>query len=122
MPSITILPESDDYTLCLQLTGLVSGDEFDRSYRDEIRQRIARNGYFNMLVHYDRYFKGWEPDAADKNLKAIIELGPKAGKLAYVNPQPNKIMLMKLTQPIVSGEIRYFDEKELDQALKWVKE
>lgn len=117
MASITLLPDSDDQTLCLQMTGQITPDEFENKYRQEIEKRIDKNGYFNMLVYYDRNFKGWDPQAAEMNLKAIITLGRKPRKLAYVNPQKSKIMLMKLAQPILEGEIRYFAEDELAEAL-----
>ncbi|MDB5491020.1 MAG: hypothetical protein JWO78_869 [Micavibrio sp.] len=122
MTSVVILPESNQTTLCLQLHDQVTADDFDHYYHQEIKKRIAANGYFNMIVTYSADYKGWEPDAADLNLKSILELGNKPHKLAYVNPPKRKILLMKMAEPLLKGEIRYFEEGQYEDALKWIKE
>jgi hypothetical protein len=122
MTTVTILPDSNDTTLCLRLTGTVTAEDFDRYFHQEIKKRVDKHGFFNMLVYYDADFKGWEPEAADLNFKSIIELASKPKKLAYVNPTKSKIMLMKLADPILGGEICYFEENELEQALQWIRE
>lgn len=122
MASVIILPDSNETTLCLQLHSHVTAEDFDKYCHQEIKKRVEANGYFNMIVHYDSDYEGWEPDAADLNLKSIMELGSKPHKLAYVNPSKRKIMLMKMAEPIIKGEIRYFEEGQYQDALKWIKE
>jgi hypothetical protein len=122
MASVVILPDSNETTLCLQLHSHVTAEDFDQYCHQEIKKRVEANGYFNMIVHYDSDYEGWEPDAADLNLRSIMELGSKPHKLAYVNPSKRKIMLMKMAEPILKGEIRYFEEGQYQDALKWIKE
>ena len=122
MTSVVILPESNETTICLMLHDHVVAEEFDKYYHQEIKKRVAANGYFNMIVTYATDYRGWEPDAADLNLRSIMELGSKPHKLAYVNPPKRKILLMKMAEPILKGEIRYFEDGGYQDALKWIKE
>jgi len=122
MTSVVILPESNETTICLLLHDHVVAEDFDKYYHQEIKKRVAANGYFNMIVNYAPDYKGWETDAADLNLKSIMELGSKPHKLAYVNPPKRKILLMKMAEPILKGEIRYFEDGGYQDALKWIKE
>lgn len=122
MSNISVLAESDDTTLCLRLTGMIGADEFDRYFHQEIEKRVANNDYFNMLVEYDSNFKGWEPEAAERNFKSILSLSSKPRKLAYINPPEQKIVLMKYAKPLLSGEIKYFDSGHFSEALNWIKE
>lgn len=122
MKSVSLLPESDDVTVCVRLTGLVTTEDYIQNYHNEIKRRAEKYGFFNLLVFYDENFKGWEENAAEQNFKSICELGDKPYKLAYVNPRESKIMLMKLAQPLMRAEIRYYDPGDLDEALRWIKE
>lgn len=120
MPNIAILPESNDETLCVRMSNLVDSLDYDQFFHQEIVRRKNENGIFNLLVWYDDTFVGWTPDGADANFKSITMMGPYSGRVAYVNADENKIFLMKMTKPIISGEIRYFNEDELTKALVWV--
>lgn len=119
---IEILPESDNETLCLRYSGVITAEEFTRCNHLELKKRADKNGFFNMLIVYDEGYEGWEPDAADLNFKSIAELHDKPKKLAYVNPDNHKILLMKLTQPMMHAQIRYFQLHELNDAIAWVKQ
>lgn len=122
MTSVVIMPESNETTLCVSLNGQVTATDFDHYYHQEIKKRVEKNGYFNMVVYYDPDFKGWDLDAAELNLKSIFELGGKPHKLAYVNPPKRKILLMKMAEPLLEGELRYFEDGQYEDAVQWAKE
>lgn len=122
MSSVTILPDSNETTLCLRLSGQVIAQDFDDYYHQEIKKRVETQGFFNLIVCYDPDYKGWTEEAAEQNLKSIFEMGSKPKKLAYVNPPMRKILLMKMTEKLLSGEIRYFEDGQYPEALKWIKE
>lgn len=123
MQTVFILPETTDTTICLRYTGAVTLQDFDRYHHQELLKRTNENGYFNMVVCYDNDYTGWEPEAADANLKSIVELAKNARKLAYVNPQKRKIFLMSMVNDLlVDAEIRYFDGDDYASAVEWVKE
>lgn len=83
---------------------------------------VEEAGWFNLLLHFDPHFKGWEPEAADSSWRSIIKFGKHARKLAYVNPTDKKILQMKLSKALFKGEVRFFNQDDLDQALAWISE
>lgn len=122
MQTVFILPETSKETICLRYSGAITRDDFERYHHQELLKRTNENGYFNMVVYYDNNYTGWEPDAADANLKSIVELAKNARKLAYVNPQKRKIFLMSIVNDLLQeAEIRYFDSDEYETAVEWAK-
>jgi hypothetical protein len=117
---IVILPESDDHTLCVTLKGIISQPAYEDCIFNPIKD-MAENGQYNLLVNYDESYKGWSEEAAKLSFQTIINYGPKARKLAYVNPPDSKLLQIKMARPLFGGEIRFFDINELDKALQWVK-
>lgn len=122
MTTVTLLPESDEQTLCVSLHGWVTLHDYKTFFDDEVRKRIHTQGFVKLLIMYDADFEGWKEDAAEMNFRSICELAPKTRRTAYINPGEAKIMMMKLAQPIVGGEMRFFTLEELPDALKWIKE
>ncbi len=118
---IVILPDSDDETLCVRLKGVVAKGEFEIRFLEPLTQRAGQGKKYNLLIHYDESFEGWEKDAAEISFQSIIDYGATARKLAYVNPPDSKLLQIKMARPLFGGEIRFFDEGELDQAIHWVK-
>lgn len=115
-----VLPESEGNLLCVQFSGLVNARDHEKAVSEPIREIIARHGSYRVLILY-RNFQGWEPDAADLNMKLILDCAPVCERVAYVNPPEKKILQMKLSQPLVLGEIRFFDADKLQEALDWMK-
>lgn len=123
MQTVFILPETTDTTLCVRYSGALTVEDFDHYHHQELLKRREENGYFNLLVCYDNDYSGWEPEAADANLKSIVELGKNARKLAYVNPHKRKIFLMRMVNDLVKdAEIRYFDGDDYAAAVAWITE
>lgn len=123
MQTISVLPETTAQVLCVRYNGTVTADDFKQYHYQEMIKHADENGYLNMVVCYDNDYIGWEPEAADANLKSIVELSSRARKLAYVNPQKRKIFLMRMVSDLLKdAEIRYFDSDEYAEAVKWVNE
>ena len=119
--TITRLPESTDQVLCVALTGLIRREDHEKYLNKPVQAMIGRYGQCSLLFHYDDEFKGWEPDAAAANMNAILTSGAYARKLAYIDPPEKKILQLKLAEPLIAGEIRYFSREQLPEALAWVK-
>ncbi len=122
METVRLLPESDETNVCVSYHGMLDAADYDRNLHQNILSRANEHGYFNLLILYGEDFQGWTPEAAEADFRSICQLADKPRKLAYVNPDKNKVMVMKLTQPILSGETRYFSTDEYDIAMKWLKE
>ncbi len=116
------LPESENETFCVKLSGHVCKDDYVKKFHDEIKEIIAKHGKYNLLVYYAPDYKGWDSDAADANLEAIIETGPYAHKRAYINPPEKKIKQSKVIEPYLKdSEYRFYGPEDFDKALEWVK-
>ena len=120
--TITIMPETSGSTLCLRLQGVISAEDFTRNFGDRVRDIVATHGHYNLYILYDQEFKGWSCEAADLSFKNISQYSPKASRLAYVNAPDSRILMMKMLEPIMQAEIRYFNLAEKDEALAWVQQ
>jgi hypothetical protein len=119
--SIRIYPETDDKTLCVSLHGLISKEDYDKCFFKPLEAFVKKGIKFGLLIHYAEDYKGWTPGAADSSFRSIIDHGKDARKMAYVNPPESKIFQVKMAKPLLGGEVRYFDNDELAEALKWIK-
>lgn len=120
--TIAVLPETHEATLCLRLTGMVAPEDFTKNFGDRVQQIAEEYGRYNLLVLYDENFEGWSREAADLSFKNISQFSSKARRLAYVNAPDSRILMMKMLQPIMNAEVRYFDLPETRQAMAWIME
>jgi hypothetical protein len=120
-PSMFILPETDDITLCLALTGVVTREDHQRCLVVPMRARIEKHGYFNLVQHFLPDFRGYTPDAADSSFQSIKDMGKFARRLAYVNPTARKLFQNNITRAMLGGEVRHFENDELAEAIAWAK-
>jgi len=119
--TIITLPETDLTTLCLRLTGIIQRDEYLNDFDLPLRIMVETYGTLNLCLIYDEKFEGWCPEAADLSFKNISDLGPAARRVAYVNAPDSRHLLMKMMDPLMHAEMRYFDLADEAEALLWVK-
>ncbi|HTK85866.1 MAG TPA: STAS/SEC14 domain-containing protein [Patescibacteria group bacterium] len=121
-PSVRVLPQTDDQTLCVEMSGLIRAEDHKRAFYDNLEKIIAKNGFYDLLIVHAPDFKGWEAGAADQSLRTIMELAKYGRRRAMVNP-PEKIVLMQKVSgdKLFGGETRYFNVDQFDEALAWVK-
>jgi hypothetical protein len=119
--TVKVLPQSEGATLCVELDGLITREDYEHNFRNRIIDIVRKQSKVNLLMYYAPSYKGWEPGAADLSLKSIMELGHKIRRQAYINA-PKKIFFRnKLSAALFSGKMRYFEDGRLDEALAWVK-
>ena len=120
--TVIILPQTDDRTLCLRYTGAVTKqDHYDGMVVPGLAI-IERHGAYNLVIEYAPDYKGFRPDAADQSLRLIRDWGKYGRRIAYVNPSPRKMFMVKLARILFGKtEIRYFSTGELDAAIAWAK-
>lgn len=118
--TVTILPETHEATLCLRLSGMVTPEDFTRNFGDRVQQINEKYDHYNLFVLYDETFEGWSREAADLSFKNIAQFSPKARRIAYVNAPDSRILMMKMLQPIMHAEVRYFDLSDKQQAMAWI--
>lgn len=120
--SITILPESQGPALCLTLTGIITAADFIAFFEKPLNAILAEHGHYSLFIHYDSGFIRWQEDAADLSFKCIAKCSPKARRCAYINPPESRIMMMRFLDPLMTGEVRYYNQDQYDEALGWIKE
>jgi hypothetical protein len=118
--TVIVLPETKSDTLCIRLTGMVSGEDFTKNFGNMVQAMAERHQYYNLYVVYDDKFEGWSREAADLSFKNISQFGPHARRLAYINAPDSRMLMMKMLSPIMHAEVKYFELSEKDEALEWV--
>ena len=66
-------------------------------------------------------FKGWKPHALLTDTKMDVKHANDFEKVAMVGEKGWQQAMTKLMKPFTSADVKYFDEDERDEALKWVK-
>lgn len=118
--TITILPETNKNTLFLEISGRVTLQDYMENFDTPVYRMVKENGWYNLYVHYDRSHTGWDEDAAAASFKCISECGPKARRLAYVNPPDSRRLMMRMLDPIMHAEMRFFEDDEQEEAKAWM--
>lgn len=118
--TIITLPETTENTICLQLTGMITAEDFTTLFDMPVQKAVEAEGYYNLFIYYDSAFEGWTREAADLSFKCISKYSPRARRLAYVNAPDSRMLMMKMLEPMMQAEVRYFDEEQKDEALLWV--
>ncbi len=116
----TIMPESDERTLCIRVEKPISKEGYTLNFLPRLNKMIDRTGEIRILVYFQSYH-GWEPEAALEDMDATLQFGDKLAKLALVNPPEREVLQRLIKKPLLRGDVRFFDEDELDDALGWVK-
>lgn len=117
----TIMPETDDRTLCVMIDKPISGEGYATNFLPRFHDIINRHGDIRLLVYY-KAFRGWEKEAAGFDMETTARYGKKIRRLALVNPPESEALQKKLKAPLFDPQaLRLFEEKDLDKALAWVK-
>lgn len=119
--TIVVMPESDDRTLCVELRGYVRRTDHAEKLRKGLERILQQHETYGLLLYYGPDYKGWEAGGADSSMESMIDYGKQARRLAYVNPPEKKILQMKITAGLFSGEVKFFSPDDLAAAIAWVK-
>lgn len=120
--TIEILPETADSVLCLRFSGIITPEDFINELENPLLQIIEKYDHYSMYIDYSPAFIKWSPEAADLSFKCITACGPKVRRCAYVNPPQERLLMMKLLNPITTNaDVRYFNNGEQQIALDWIR-
>ena len=120
--TVSLHPASGKNILCFQLDGFVTRDEHKKFLIDPLREAVKKYGTYRVVMIYQPTFEGWEPEAAEDNMNIVLECMPFCERAAYVNPPKKKILQMKMAEPLIHFDIRYFDSVQTDEALAWIRQ
>ncbi len=108
--------------ICFELDGYVTHADHTKFLVEPLRETVKTQGRYRVLMIYKPTFEGWEPEAAQDNMDIVLEFMPFCDRAAYVNPPKKKILQMKITEPLINFDIRYFESGQTDEALAWLKQ
>ena len=120
--TVSLLPMGGKNILCFQLDGFVTQQDHKKFLIDPLREAVKKHGRYRVVMIYKPTFEGWEAAAADDNMNIVLECMPFCERAAYVNPPKKKIMQMKMSEPLIKFDIRYFDSAQTDEALVWIRQ
>jgi len=110
-----------DNVLWIKVNGKLSKEE----YADLVpswEAMIARYGKLRLLFQMEPGFTGWEPIAAWDDMKFSISHRNEMEKVALVGAKKWHEYVAKLGALLVNSEVRFFEESELDEAQRWLRE
>jgi len=119
--TMTLMPETDENTVCVISTGLVESEDFINAFEKPFRERLAKHGFCNAYVKFDENFLGWTPEGAETSFKFITDIAPFVRKVSYVNAPDSRRLLTSMVQPLSSGEARFYDLGQEEEAMAWIK-
>lgn len=116
----TIMPESDDSCLCIQIERKISSEGYKENFIKRIEKMLAVYGEVRLLIYY-KSFAGWDKEAAMLDFSFGTRFENKLYKMALVNPPDSEIERGLSRPDHLKEKIRLFEEHELEEALIWVK-
>lgn len=120
--TIETLPQTSGALLCLRLHGTVSAEDFIAAFDAPLKAVVEKYGHYSLYLHYAPDFVRWSPEAADLSFKCISAFSPKVRRCAYINPPPERLLMMKFLDPLMAADVRYFNENEQDDAMMWIQD
>jgi hypothetical protein len=103
----------------------VSGNLTKEEYADLVpswEAMMARYGKLRLLFQMEPGFTGWEPMAAWDDLKFSLSHRNEIERVAMVGEKKWHEFVAKLGSILEKSQVRYFEDSELDDAQRWLRE
>jgi len=116
----TINPPVDN-VLWVKVNGKLSREE----YADLVpswEQMIGTYGKLRLLFEMEPGFTGWEPGAAWTDLKFSLAHRNELERVALVGDKKWEQWIAKLGALLVNAEVRFFENTDIDEAARWLRE
>jgi hypothetical protein len=116
----TINPPVDN-VLWVKVNGKLTKEE----YADLVpswEAMMARYGNLRLLFQMEPGFEGWEPMAAWDDMKFSVSHRNEMDRVAVVGAKKWHEFVAKLGSLMVNSQVRYFEETQLDEAQRWLRE
>jgi hypothetical protein len=115
-----LMPESEGPVLCYEISKPISSEGYAENFLKPVTKIIETYGEVRILTYFTSY-RGWEEQAAEMDLIAHVEIGQFATKMAFVNTPEKEVMARLIRKPLIKGEVRFFTEDRLQDAIIWIK-
>ncbi len=118
---LEILPESDDKTLIVKASAILTGDDYEKQFIPAMEKRLQHHRKINVLMLFSDDFSGWEAQAAWDDMVFGIQHRNDFEKLAVVADQQWIQWATNIGAYFMEGQIKTFPLDQFSEALDWVK-
>lgn len=118
----TILDFTKHNLIAFKVKGKIEKSDYDKL--NALLEKNARE-YDTQKVYLEiepEDIEGLEPQALWEDIKTFFKHIRKLDKLALVGNSPVVEKTAKISKPFISGEVRYFPDKQAIIAKEWVKQ
>jgi hypothetical protein len=115
------LEQSTDSRLGFMASGRLTDNDYKNFLIPQVSTAIRREGHVCLLFQMEG-FRGWDVKAAWHDLVFGLEINRSVEKIAFVGDRRWERWIAGFLQTFTHGEVRYFDQDQLDQAWCWVKD
>lgn len=124
--AIEILPESEGNVLATKAVGKLTDDDYKDTFLPKIEEIIAAHESVRILFYMDADFEGWDAGVIWADAKfGLQHMGTalRGGfqKIAVVGGKSWVGKTAELSGYLMRGEVKAYEQNELDQAMAWVK-
>ncbi|QIA09088.1 SpoIIAA family protein [Draconibacterium halophilum] len=114
-----VLDITKNDVVAIAVDGKLSKSDYDK-ITPLIEKTVRDYGKIRLYIQLD-YVDGIEPKAFRADIKTYLKFFNNMKKIAVVGKTHWEKMWSGLAGPFVSGDIKYFDYHEIDEARKWIK-
>jgi hypothetical protein len=112
--------EAGGKLLRLNLSGKLTKEDYQQ-FAPGVERLIQREGKLRMLVRMHD-FHGWTMGALWEDIKFDLKHFGDIDRLALVGERKWEVGMAAFCKPFTRATIRYFDEAQYDDAVRWVTE
>lgn len=118
--SVQLHEEAGGKCLIVQLSGKLTKEDYQH-FVPEFERLVQREGKIRALVRMHD-FHGWTMAALWEDIKFDLKHFGDIERLALVGERKWEAGMAAFCKPFTRATIRYFDEAQYDEALRWVSE
>ena len=124
---IEVMPESEGKVLAVKATGKLTNDDYSDVLAPKMDEILSAHGSVRLLFYMDDEFEGWEGGAVWADAKLGVQhagtvLRGGFEKIALAGGPGWIGKGAELAGYLMRGEIKAFDQDELDEAWSWVRD
>jgi hypothetical protein len=118
---ITIRPETAGSLLVIEASGKLTRKDYEDIFIPKLNELIEKFQKLRVVFYLNDSFDGWELGAMWDDAKFGLAHKNDFARIAVVGAPRWVNWLMKLSAPLMSGELRIFDRDRLEEALIWME-
>jgi len=104
-----------------KVSGVLTDEDYQRVLIPEIQKVINQQGKVRLLWDMEE-FHGWDLHAAWDDLIYGFKINKNLSRIAILGDRQWEEWMAWVLEPFAQGELRYFHNSKLEEALEWLKE